>query len=295
MRRTVLLIVAIFVIALVLAVLVGQSLAVGQRIAHVSSLTGEVAARPPKGGEFQPLANGSNVLAGTTIKTGAAGTVTLNWIDGTRIRVGSNAIMTVLKCQINRNNQAETSLFRLQVGELLVRVRKMLSGQSKFEVQTPTATAGVRGTIFAVRVEPDGQTKIEVIEGQVRVDAQGRELDLPAGTKGTAGAGGATVESLTPEEQAAWERQKDQLGPYLVVTSPPAGATVSAGPLEVKGQVEKGAQVTVQGEPVQVNELNRWTTTLKIPPDSQRVTVTIRARDERGYETTEVREVKVGQ
>ncbi len=294
MRRAVLAIVVVFVILLVLGVVVGQSLAVGQRIAHVSGLSGEVAAQPPRGGDFQPLADGTNVLAGTTIKTGPAGTVTLNWIDGTRIRLGSNAIMTVLKCQINRNNQAETSLFRLQIGELLVRVRKALSGQSKFEIQTPTATAGVRGTIFAVRVDRVGETKIEVIEGQVRVNAQGRELDLAAGTKGTAGTGGTTVEKLTSEEQAAWERHRNQLGPYLLVTSPTAGAKVAGNTVEVKGQVEKGAQVTVQGEPVQVNEGNRWATMVQIPPGSKQVTVTVTAKDERGYETSEVREVSVG-
>jgi hypothetical protein len=295
MRRAVILIVAVFAIALVLAVLMGQSLVVGQRLAHVSGLAGEVSAKLPRGGDFQPLADGMNVLAGTTIRTGPAATVTLNWIDGTRIRVGSNAIMTVLKCQINRNTQAETSLFRLQVGEILVRVRKLLSGESKFEIRTPTATAGVRGTIFAVRVGSGGQTEIEVIEGRVKVDAQGRELDLAAGTKATASPRTAEVHSLSTQDQAAWEREKGELGPYLLVTEPAAGATVQPGTVEVKGQVERGAQVSVQGKPVEVNDLNRFVASVGIPAASKHVSVTVVARDERGYETREVRQLTVAQ
>ena len=293
MRRAIALVVTGFVVLLVLGMLVGQFMAVGQRIAHVSGLAGEVTAKLPKGGDFQALADGSNVLAGTTVKTGPVGTLTLNWIDGTRIRVGANAIMTVLKCQINRNTQAETSLFRLDAGEILVRVRKLLSGQSKFEIQTPTATAGVRGTIFAVRVGPEGKTEIEVIEGQVKVDAEGRELDLAAGTKATASRQAATMANLSPEEQASWDKEKGNMGPYLAMSSPAPGAAAPAGNIEVKGQVEKGAAVTVNGKAVEVNGLNRFTATVEAPQAGGKLTVTVVATDARGYETKVVREVTV--
>ncbi len=289
MRRAVILIVAGFLILLVLGMIVGQFLVVGQRIAHVSALSGEVKVKLPKRSDFQPLTDGTNILAGTMVKTGPAATVTLNWIDGTRIRVGADAIMTVLKCQINRNTQAETSLFRLDAGEILVRVRKLLSGQSKFEIRTPTATAGVRGTIFTVRVDQGG-TEVQVIEGHVKVDAQGRELNLAPGTKATASEGKATMRELSPADQAVWERERSALGPYLVLTSPQDGGGTGPEGVEVKGKVEKGAVVTVNGKPVEVNGLNRFATTLEAP-ESGRLTVTVVAQDQRGYETKVVREV----
>ena len=294
MRRAVLLIVAGFVILLVLGMTMGQFLSVGQRIAHVSRLAGPVTAKLPRAGDFRPLADGSNVLAGTTVQTGPAGTLTLNWIDGTRIRVGSNTIMTVLKCQINRTTQVETSLFKLDAGEILVRVRKLLSGQSKFEIQTPTATAGVRGTIFSVRVGSNGQTEVEVLEGQVMVDAQGRSLDLAPGTKATATGQRAEIGEVSPEDQAAWGKERAALGPYLEVSSlvpPGPGAAGPAASVEVTGRVEQGAKLTVNGKAVEVNEINRFRTEVTAPTGVERFEVTIVATDNRGYETKVVREV----
>jgi hypothetical protein len=226
-------------------------------------------------------------------------------VDGTRIRLGANAIMTVLQCQINRRSDAETSVFKLDAGEILVRVRKLLSGQSKFEIRTPTATAGVRGTIFTVKVGPGGQTQVEVLEGQVQVAASGREVSLAPGTEVDATAQGAQVHQLSPEQQAAWAREKSGLGPSLTVTAPAAGATVPAGTVEIKGQVEAGAKVTISGQvekgakatvnlqSAHVNGLHRFTATLWAQPGAK-LTVTVVATDWRGYTTTVVREVTVG-
>ena len=295
MRRAVLLIVGLFLIVLVLGMAVGQWLVVGQRIAHVSGVAGQVTAALPKGGEAA-LIEGANVVAGTQITTGPAGTVTLNWMDGTRVRVGANTIMTVLQCQINNTTKAETSLFKLDAGEILVRVRKLLSGQSKFEIQTPTATAGVRGTVFAVRVE-SGKTEVEVFEGQVKVDSStGQELEVSPGRKAETSTDKAAVEDLSPAEQATWAKEQGQMGPYLAVTAPQPGEKVAAGtPVEVKGRVEQGAQVVVNGQPVHVRGTNRFTTTLAAPAGGGKLAVTVVAKDARGYETKEVREVNVGQ
>jgi hypothetical protein len=283
-----------FLIVLILALVVGQSLVISQNIAHVSGVAGQVTAKLPRGGDFRPVTRDTNVVAGTQIQTGPSGTATLNWIDGTRIRLGANAIMTVLQCQINKTNDAETSLFKLDAGEILVRVRKLLSGQSKFEIKTPTATAGVRGTIFTVKVAQGGDTQIQVLEGKVQVDASGKEVALAPGTKVDASAQGAQVGNLSPEEQAAWDSEKPGLGPDLAVTAPAAGATVPAGTVEVKGTAEKGAKVTVNGQEAHVNGLHHFAVPLEAKA-GDKLTVTIIATDDRGYETKEVREVAVGQ
>ena len=292
MRRAALVIVGMFLIVLILALVVGQSLVISQNLAYVSDSAGQVSAKSPRAADFHPLVAGTDVVAGTQIHTGPGGMATLQWIDGTRLRLGANAIMTVLQCQINRTSHAETSLFKLDAGEIMVRVRKLLSGQSKFEIRTPTATAGVRGTIFTVKVAPSG-TQIEVLEGKVQVDASGKQVDVTPGKELDATATGAQVANLSPEEQAAWDREKSGLGPSLTVTAPGAGATVPAGTLEVKGQVEKGAQVTVNGQAVQVTGFKHFEVPLPAPP-GEKLTVTVVATDERGYQTKEVREVTVG-
>ena len=60
-----------------------------------------------------------------------------------------------------RINTAETdpktgnkmTLLDLAVGKVLVHAAK-LKGGSRFEVRTPTAISGVRGTVFEVEVKP---------------------------------------------------------------------------------------------------------------------------------------------
>jgi len=293
MRKAVVLIVVLFVIALALALVLGRSLAVTQRIAHVSNPVGTVLAKIPRATDFAPLQQAQNVLAGTVLKTGPASSLTLNWIDGTRLKVGPETIMTVLKCQINHDTGEQVSLFRLDVGEIWVRVRKLLSRESKFEIRTPTATAGVRGTVFVVRVTPEGDTEVVVLEGKVHVSAGGQKLAVTPGAKAVAAAQAVEVQQLSPDEQATWQQPPDLQGPYLKVTQPLPGASVTPGPLRVRGQVEENAQITVNGQSVVVSDLHRFTATVDIPPEAQIFVVWIVATDEQGAQTEVITEVQV--
>ena len=58
-------------------------------------------------------------------------------------------------------------------------------------VRTPTAYAVILGTEFVVNVGPDGDTRIDVIDGQVEVTNESGELHLNSGESGAAKAGGA--------------------------------------------------------------------------------------------------------
>jgi hypothetical protein len=53
---------------------------------------------------------------------------------------------------VNKITGDKTTLLDLAIGKVLVQTQK-LQGDSKFEVRTPTALTGVRGTIFEVTVK----------------------------------------------------------------------------------------------------------------------------------------------
>ena len=57
-----------------------------------------------------------------------------------------------------------TQILRVQQGEVWV---KTGAGPKPLEVETPVATAAVRGTEFNIKVQDDGQTTLTVIEGTV--------------------------------------------------------------------------------------------------------------------------------
>ncbi|HEX9892207.1 MAG TPA: FecR domain-containing protein, partial [Actinomycetota bacterium] len=52
-------------------------------------------------------------------------------------------------------------------GNTFSRVVHLTSSESRFEVNTPTATASVRGTEFAIRLRPDGGSDVWVVKGAV--------------------------------------------------------------------------------------------------------------------------------
>lgn len=78
----------------------------------------------------------------------------------------------------------------VRIGTIWVQVNKSLSRVFDFSVETPTAIAGVRGTVFLVRVAPDGTTTVAVYRGAVEVAAAEGSV-LVTGGRGTVVAPGS--------------------------------------------------------------------------------------------------------
>jgi hypothetical protein len=290
MRKAAVLLLSTATVMMVVGVLITQSLLVLQRVAAVESVQGIVWLRQHGHGDFVPLADRARIGAGDVLKTGDRAQVDLHWVDDTRMRVGPNSLVTVLKSHYNVATKADTEMFKLDLGRVWIRILKVLSQKSKFEIITPTATAGVRGTVFSVEVEPDGKTLVSVKEGKVAVASGQAHQDLPAGSMSAAGA----VQPLNPGERDLWQENADVTGPYLLVKQPLAGAKVRPGAsLEVSGVAEPGAVVTVNGQPQTLKLQKLFSTTVTAPGKPGRLEVTCEAKDRRGLVTRRVVAVEV--
>jgi hypothetical protein len=71
--------------------------------------------------------------------------------------------------------RGKTTLLRVLRGRLISTIRKLKNRDTRYEIQTPTATSLVRGTIFRTKVDDDLQTQFEVLRGAVKVSSQGEE------------------------------------------------------------------------------------------------------------------------
>ncbi|MBX7058017.1 MAG: FecR domain-containing protein [Leptospirales bacterium] len=114
----------------------------------------------------QPLAQGARLRAGDWIVTGPESAADLGLPGGTVIRLSANSrlSMDALARESSRGKVDELMLHR---GRLLNVVERLNQGD-EFNVRTPTAIAGVRGTSF--RVSTDGRaTEIYVVRGAVEV------------------------------------------------------------------------------------------------------------------------------
>ena len=251
MRRAAVLFITTAVILVFVALLVTHFLFVVERIAFVSDLKGTVDVRAPGAKDFTPLSQDSHVQAGSVLRTDSTGEAQIGWADGTRIRVAPNSALTILKCRLDKASGRSESLLKLDAGKIWTRVMRTLQAQSKFEVRTPTATAGVRGTTFSVEVRPDGGTVVSVWEGTVATASGGATVAVEGGNE-VALQGGAPPRKLTDDERAGWERS-GMTGPLLRCTLQAKGTNVSC-----NGRTDPGATVTVQGQSVRVDDEGRF-------------------------------------
>ncbi|MDI6739816.1 MAG: FecR family protein [Candidatus Edwardsbacteria bacterium] len=118
---------------------------------------------------------GQALYAGDSIRTGKDSRAELNFSDGTVVRLGDNTRFFI------RENSSDRS-FQLLWGKFWAKVVK-LAEKSKFEVESPTAVAGVRGTVFKVEVDKDSTSRVAVEEGMVEVTnsrVRARQIRLAA-------------------------------------------------------------------------------------------------------------------
>jgi hypothetical protein len=121
-----------------------------------------------QGGEWKPLQSGQALAPGATVRTGVDGSVDLflgengpdvHLFDGTtlgldRLNLERTGTETVVETQLN-----------LSAGTIRGEVRK-LAAASKYEVKTPNAVVGVRGTKYQI----SANGVVHLIEGSMVVD-----------------------------------------------------------------------------------------------------------------------------
>lgn len=166
----------------------------------------------------EDLAKGMKVYAGDRILTAEDGRVRIRFPELSEIFVSPQSDIVVAEALIEKRNgpAKRTILLDLVKGRVRSRVQgRYNDGESRFEVKTPAAVAGVRGTDFTVSFEGGAEWKTEVrtTTGEVSLDGLG------------AGANGRKHESVFGGYYAAY-----------VVTAPPPGAS----PFEVEAALARG-------------------------------------------------------
>lgn len=163
----------IFINAMVLVVIfasMAQSLFVVKRAATAAVVQGKVLVQHGGEGRFMPLAAGELIKSEDALKTGASGKAELEWADGTRLKILPHTDLVIRKSNYIMVKKADISRFELGTGTIYVSIAKPLSPQSKFEIETPTTIASVRGTTFMVEVK-NGRTQVAVDKGAVKVSS----------------------------------------------------------------------------------------------------------------------------
>ena len=133
--------------------------------------------------------DGDVLTTGDRVRTDASGRGFLTFFDGSTLEVEPGAQVTVT--DLSRSGDG-SFVIRIQqtLGRTWASIAKLANPNSRFEIETPSATAVVRGTAFETSVQADGTTTVQTHEGTVAVSAQGATQQAASGTQVTTPAGG---------------------------------------------------------------------------------------------------------
>lgn len=142
------------------------ALAVGE--AEVLSVRGQVewlgSTVPAAVGVTATLQQGRVLRVGDQLRSGSDGYALLGLVDGSTIELQPSTELEILDF-----SGGVRQLFRIWLGKVRLKVRKLVGAPNPYEMHTPVATIGVRGTEFDIEVRRNSVTVVRVYEGQVAV------------------------------------------------------------------------------------------------------------------------------
>lgn len=153
----------------------------GSTVARIVYIKGKVEIIRRGTGRVQEAAVNSILWEQDTIRTAADSNVTLRFVDGSTTLLQGDSSLTLEKLKgYGDTGMADTNV-RLQKGRLHNKVRPKAGPGSRFEIETPSAIAAVRGTEYRISAEENGESKAEVVKGEVGVDSAEITRIVPAG------------------------------------------------------------------------------------------------------------------
>ncbi|MBU2874533.1 FecR family protein [Marinobacter salexigens] len=151
--------------------------------ARVTSVSGNVQLISGIDGRKRVLTEDALIRVGDEVLS-AAGAATITLADGSEVRLSPNSRLIFNRLtQYGKSGMVDTRL-RLYRGEVHTRVRPVIEGGARFEIETPSAVAAVRGTAFSLQAGPEG-THLQVTEGVVDFGSPKQIHRIPAGYSAT--------------------------------------------------------------------------------------------------------------
>ncbi len=114
------------------------------------------------------LRAGDAVAEGSTVSTAANGFVTLELADGSKLTLPAGGAVELTRLRQFEGTALTDSIVEVRRGGVESSVAPAGEGVGRFEVRTPVAVTGVRGTRFRVQSSAQG-VHSEVLDGSVRL------------------------------------------------------------------------------------------------------------------------------
>ncbi|MFW6238615.1 MAG: FecR family protein [Halanaerobiales bacterium] len=153
---------------------------------------------------WQKFDSGDSIDTGDRIRTGEDSRMELVYDNAVLLMDAETEIVIEEGNEIGEGRSARVKVTR---GRIWTTVKKVWEGLTSFEAVTPTAVAGVRGTVFSLGVEEEGTT-LSVKEGRVRLEDREKteEVEVESGQMARVDEGRVgTPEKIDGAEEKEWE------------------------------------------------------------------------------------------
>ncbi|HEY0074393.1 MAG TPA: FecR domain-containing protein [Abditibacteriaceae bacterium] len=194
------------------------------RPAKLEAASGAMILRP--GQSAVTAVAGIALRGGDRIQTSEGGSAVIRFADNSSCELGGAADVTVLQSFVASN--AGSTLYTI-VRQGLGTVMYKVHHGSKFDVATPTATAGALGTKFEITVFPNGTGSLSVIESKVYVSAQQGYAEVATGRTVPLDVKPARAVALNPNALAPSSTSTPTPAPTSIPTPAPTSTPGSGG------------------------------------------------------------------
>ena len=181
----------LFLIPVILSLFLGIA-SCGTKVAAFSPLTvlsivgGNVLIQKPGSSNWSAGKEGTTLQAGDKIKTDADATATVTFFDGSTIALNGGTEISLDTLLNKTSTTPKTVKIGQIIGETSSNITKLVDPASRYEIDTQSGVAAVRGSKMAVLVSTDGTTSVYNVEGTISFTAQGQEVMIPVGSVSTA-------------------------------------------------------------------------------------------------------------
>ena len=111
-----------------------------------------------------------------TVMTWDKSWVTLRLFDGSILTIEPGTTLYIKS--LKSSDKIKQSIFKVVTGKVLAKVSEYLEKGSRFEIESESATAGVKGTYFEFGVSLDGLSELFVFDGTVLIEQLQQEFSF---------------------------------------------------------------------------------------------------------------------
>lgn len=141
------------------------------------------------------------LTSGDYLKTGPYGKMDILFMDGLQIKVNKRTSLVIK--EVSRPGAKKSSVLGLELGEIWSRARALPEG---INIETPSATAAIRGTDWDLAVDEKGTSYLTVLNGVVELYNAYGSITVGQGEYAVTEAGKAPVKIflIRPKDRVQW-------------------------------------------------------------------------------------------